>query len=66
MGEHQRNFERRRLAEGCLRLPGVVLGYEASDALRKLYEAGWEPSKSRCIERALIDAARGVDMPRGR
>jgi len=50
--------EAKRIAAGGRRLPGGVLPADAADALAELQDAGYAPSATACIARALVEAAR--------
>lgn len=49
--------EAKRIAAGGRRLPGGVLASDAADALSSLQDAGYAPSATACIGRALIEAS---------
>jgi len=48
--------ERKRIAAGGRRMPGGVLPADAAGALTTLHDAGYAPTLTACIARALADA----------
>jgi hypothetical protein len=59
--ERARKSEARKVREGGRRMPGGVLPAEAAQALAALEGAGYAPSATGCISRALQEAAIRVD-----
>lgn len=51
-----RASEQRAIDAGAVRMPGGLLSTEAAQALDALVAAGWAPSRTAAIARALIEA----------
>ena len=51
-----RASEQRSIDAGAVRMPGGLLPPEAAQALDALVGAGWAPSRTAAIARALIEA----------
>lgn len=51
-----RASEQRKIDAGGRRMPGGVMPADAADALDKLKAAGYAPTASACIYRALVEA----------
>lgn len=56
--QKQRTYESRIRQRGGMRLPGGSLQPDATRALEMLLVAGYAPSATACIARALLDAAK--------
>jgi|GEM_PF-1754340 len=57
LAERVRSSEARSIARGARRIPGGLLPPEAAAALKKLQAGGYAASLSKCIARALSEAA---------
>lgn len=62
--ERVRASEARKVKAGGRRLPGGVLAADAAGALDRLQAAGYAPSATACIARALLDAERKLNVRR--
>jgi hypothetical protein len=58
--ERNRASEARKVGRGGRRMPGGVLPPGAAEAIDSLQTAGYAPSATACIARALIEAAERV------
>lgn len=56
-----REFEARQVKAGGRRMPGSMMSPQAVAALDQLIAAGYASSMTACIERALKEAASGLD-----
>lgn len=62
--ERVRASEAKKVKDGGRRLPGGVLAAEAAAALDRLKGAGYAPSATACIARALLEAERKLNSRR--